>query len=73
MKQPAKNKRTRAFPDPVSLYIIIAIVINLLFLLSALARAQDIKSGQTVYVVAVKSNGQSDLATESKLKEEFQK
>ncbi len=38
MKQPTKNKRTRAFPDPVSLYIIIAILINLLFILDALIR-----------------------------------
>jgi len=66
-------KKRPAKPDPVSLYIIITIVINLLFLLAALARAQDFKPGQSVYVVAVKSNGQPDLATESKLKEEFQK
>jgi len=65
--------RHRPLPNPVDWYIIITIVICLLFLLDALARAQTVKSGQTVYVVAVKSSGQLDISTENKLKEEFQK
>jgi hypothetical protein len=49
--------------------------VAVLFALSAAASAQEsaFKVGQSVYVVAVKSSGQSDLSTEHILKDEFEK
>jgi hypothetical protein len=50
-------------------------VVAVLFILAAVVSAEEpaFKAGQTVYVVAVKSNGQPDLSTERKLKDEFEK
>jgi hypothetical protein len=65
-------KRPR--PTIVQWYLIITILINLVFILSILARAQDVKPGQTVYVVASRTDGDKpDLAVEAKAKKEFQK
>jgi hypothetical protein len=50
-------------------------VVVVLLLLTSAASAQEyaFKTGQTVYVVAVRSSGQPDPSTEQKLKEEFEK
>jgi hypothetical protein len=50
-------------------------VVAVLLLLTSAASAQEyaFKTGQTVYVVAVRSSGQPDPSTEQKLKEEFEK
>lgn len=72
--QPTKNKRMRAFPDPVQWYIIITIVICLLIILEGIVFTQDIKPSQSVYVVASRiDNAKPDLTVEAKAKREFQK
>jgi len=50
-----------------------SLVAMLIFSVAAFAQEPAFKPGQTVYVVAVKSSGQMDLATERKLKDEFEK
>jgi len=50
-------------------------VVAVLLVLASAASAQEsaFKTGQAVYVVAVKSSKQPDLSTERKLKDEFEK
>jgi len=50
-------------------------VVAVLLLLASAASAQEygFKTGQTVYVVAMRSSGEPDPSTEQKLKEEFEK
>ena len=50
-------------------------VVTVLLVLASAASAQEsaFKTGQAVYVVAVKSSKQPDLSTERKLKDEFEK
>ena len=55
---------------PQSLFSLIALLI---FSVVAFAQEPAFKPGQTVYVVALKSSGQMDLATERKLKDEFER